>query len=414
MIYVLGGICVLLTVAAVFLWIQKTRLQDIIKFEKEKSARLEAEVSNSKETTLKLESVFKSLAGDVLMQSQESFLKLASERLDRKTTEASGAFSQKVLEIQKLMEPIRATMEKVEKDIRDVEKQRTDQFGRLSEQIIGITQTHELLRKETSNLSQALRKPGVKGSWGELQLRRVVEIAGMNSYCDFEEQVNNATEEGRQRPDLIVRLPNERVVVVDSKAVTEDYLKAIEASDDTIRKTHLDRHAKNLRLRVSDLSRKSYWQQFKKTPEFTVLFVPNEAILYAAVEVDPSLIEDALMEKIVIASPTNLVSLLKAVAYGWQQVELTESAEKVIENTKELYSRINTWMAHFGSVGKNLDQAVKSFNSAVGSLETRVLPSLKRVNELSPANEKLADSPKLIELSAREVAPPTPADEVQI
>ncbi len=246
-----------------------------------------------------------------------------------------------------------------------------------------MTLVSEKLKKEASTLSQALRRPEVRGSWGEIQLKRVVELAGMSAYCDFEEQVSvRDGDKNLLKPDLIVRLPNNRVVVVDSKAVLDAFLDAVETDDAEKKKEALERHAKNLRSRVSNLSLKSYWEQFENSPEFAVLFIPNEALLSAAVEIDRSIIEDALSEKIIIATPTTLVALLKAIAYGWQQNQLTENAQKMVDLTKDFYDRLTPWLRHLSKIGDALEGATKAYNDSIGSLDTKVLPSVRRLKEM--------------------------------
>lgn len=348
----------------------------------EAQKRLTEQEARHRESQAQLEQSFKALAAEALTQSSESFLKLASERLDKKTIEGRAAFDEKVTQFNKLIEPIREALSKVETDLNRVEKDRLAQFSKLSEQLFQVSQSSESLRKEASSLTSALRRPEVRGSWGEIQLRRVVELAGMSSYCDFEEQVTATKEDSLQKPDMIVRLPNERVIIVDSKAVLDAFLDATQAEDSEKKKDALARHARNIRSRVASLAKKSYWEQFEHAPDFCVLFIPNEALLASAVEVDRDLIEDALADRIVIATPTTLVALLKAVAYGWQQNQLTENAQQVIQSAKEFYERISTWSEHMSQVGSKLESAVKSYNSAVGSLESRVLPSARKMNEL--------------------------------
>lgn len=337
-----------------------------------------------------LESRFRALASQALDRNTETFLKLASERLDKKTVEASGVFEKNVAQFQKLIEPLKSTLTKVEEDLSKVEKERTEQFGRISEQLLNVTQSSENLRKEASSLSSALRRPEVRGSWGEIQLKRVVELAGMSSYCDFEEQISVKGAESLQRPDMIVRLPNKRVLIVDAKAVLDAFLDAVQADTPEKKADCLLRHSKNLRSRVSDLSKKSYWEQFEHTPDFAVLFIPNEALLASAVEVDRELIEDALKERIVVATPTTLVALLKAVAYGWQQEQVAENAQKVMFLVKEFYDRLGPWVRYLDDLGTRIEGTVKAYNGAVGSLEGRILPAVRRVRDMAlPSLEEL-------------------------
>lgn len=379
---------------------ERTRIETQLQ---EAQKRLEEQKKTFEESQSKMEQAFKVLANDALAQTSESFLKLASERLDKKTTEASGVLEQKVQSFQQLIEPIRLSMTKVEFDLGRVEKERLAQFSRISEQLMAVSMSSESLRKEASSLTSALRRPEVRGSWGEIQLKRVVELAGMSSYCDFEEQVSAHSEDGLQKPDMIVRLPNNRVIIVDSKAVLDAFLDAVQAETPEKKADALLRHAKNIRSRVSALSKKSYWEQFENAPDFAILFIPNEALLASAVEVDRMIIEDALAEKIVIATPTTLVALLKAVAYGWQQNQLTENAQKVISAAKELYERLGKWTEHLSSVGDKLESATKSYNAAIGSLEARVMPSVRRINELGVGQDQVADLTS-IDLAPRKLA----------
>lgn len=338
------------------------------------------------------QTVFQNLAGKTLHESSEAFLRLAKERLDQKSTEAKGTFDEKISQFQKLVDPIRETLRKVEEDLAKTERVRAEQFGSMTNHLIQVAQSSESVRKEAGLLTSALKRPEVRGSWGELQLRRVVELAGMSRHCDFEEQVNVQTGDGRQRPDLIVHLPNGRDIVVDSKAVLDAFLLALEAETDEKKRIYLESHARNLRTRVQDLAKKAYWEQFEKSPDFAVLFIPNEALLSAAVDVDRSLIEDALDLKIVIATPMTLVALLKAVAYGWHQDKMAQEAKTILTTSAELLSRLKKWLDHLGGVGAALEKATDSYNKAVSSLESRVMPSARRIEELTAAqfsqNEK--------------------------
>ncbi|MBX9766738.1 MAG: DNA recombination protein RmuC, partial [Bdellovibrionales bacterium] len=331
------------------------------------------------------QTVFQNLAGKTLHESSEAFLRLAKERLDQKSTEAKGTFDEKIHQFQKLVDPIRETLKKVEEDLVRTERVRTEQFGAMTNHLIQVAQSSESVRKEAGLLTSALKRPEVRGSWGELQLRRVVELAGMSRHCDFEEQVSVQTGDGRQRPDLIVHLPNGRDIVVDSKAVLDSFLLALEAETEEKKRGYLESHARNLRIRVQDLAKKAYWEQFEKSPDFAVLFIPNEALLSAAVDVDRSLIEDALDLKIVIATPMTLVALLKAVAYGWHQDKMAQEAKTILATSAELLSRLKKWLDHLGGVGAALEKATDSYNKAVSSLESRVMPSARRIEELTAA-----------------------------
>lgn len=367
--------------------------------------RLEVQKHDFDESLKTIQDRFQSVSGQVLKAQSEDFLRLASERLDKKTVEGTAAFDQKVQSFQQLIEPIRQTLQRVEGDLKSVEVERSAQFGQMREHLLQVSQQSESLRREAQQLGTALRRPEVRGSWGEIQLRRVVELAGMSPYCDFEEQVTTRSEDKLLKPDMVVRLPNERVIIVDSKAVFDAFMDATQTDVPEKKQEALLRHAKNLRTRVLDLSRKSYWEQFENTPDFCVLFIPNEALLSAAVEVDRDLIEDALKEKIIIATPTTLVALLKAVAFGWQQNQMAENAQKIITSAHELYERVATWVDHFGKVGERLQSAVKSYNDSVGSLESRVLPSVRRMQDLGLKPGKEIEMLEPVDFQPRTVAP---------
>ncbi|MFK8137179.1 MAG: DNA recombination protein RmuC [Bdellovibrionales bacterium] len=369
--------------------------------EKEKSFSRERESLAKNHEELKAQ--FRSLASEVLDQSNREFLQLATERLDKKSMEHQHKLDEKSQSFEGLVKPIKEVINKLEGDIKSVEKERSEQFVMISEQLKAVSSASDSLRKETNSLSSALRKPEVRGSWGELQLRRVVELAGMSAYCDFEEQVSVKKDDALQKPDLIVHLPNQRVIVIDSKAVLDAFLDAIEADDPITKKQALERHAKNLRARVKELSRKSYWDQFENAPDFVVLFVPNEALLYAAVEVDRDLLEDAFLDKIIVATPTTLVTLLKTVAYGWQQEQVAANAQKVIKAAKELYERVSIWMRKLNDHGVKLNSAVKSYNESVGSLQNRVVPSARRLQELGLSEMDELVEPESLDQVAREL-----------
>ncbi len=352
-----------------------------------------------------IEQTFKILASETLQTQSENFLRLAEERLDKKTIEAKGTFNEKVLEITKILAPVKESIQKLESGMEKVEKHRSEQFGRISEQLINVAATSEKLKLEASSLTKALRRPEVRGSWGEIQLKRVVELAGMSAYCDFEEQVAVRDQnKNLQKPDLVVKLPNGQCVIVDSKAVLDAFLDAVESDNPQLKQEALVRHSRNLRSRVADLSRKSYWEQFEGSAEFVILFVPNEALLAAAVENDKMLIEDALKEKVVIATPTTLVALLKAIYYGWQQNKVAENAQVVIQSAKEFYDRLVPWLKHLGKVGSSLESAVKSYNESMGSLDSRVLPTARKLRELGLSDREELPEVMQPDLRVREIS----------
>jgi DNA recombination protein RmuC len=406
----------------IFYWLKASRLSMTLEFQtqtlKEKEQQIlskEQQIVDSREEQKSMknavENTFKALAQDTLALQTESFLKLAAERLDRKTVEAKGVLDEKTALFHKLVEPIEKTLTQVRSEISDFEKKRVEQFGQISEQLRNVVQSSEGLQKEAHSLSTALRRPEVRGNWGEMQLKRVVEMAGMSSHCDFEEQVSVKTENSSLRPDMVIHLPNKRVLAVDSKAVLTAFLESLETESPEQKKVLRLKHAQNIRSHVKLLARKDYWDQFENSPDFLVLFIPNESFLDAALEVDRELFENAWEQKIILATPTTLIALLKAVAYGWQQSEMTENAVRVIESAKEFYDRLLPWLSHLEKVGVKLNDSVGAYNAAVGSLEARVLPSARRLKDLGLLPKSDADAPSQIDTIARVVASQEPEAE---
>lgn len=359
-----------------------------------------------------LADAFKALASDALKSSNTSFLELAKTQLEKFQESAKDDLGKRQTAIDEMVKPVRESLGKVDAKLQEIEKSRIDAYSSLTQQVKSLAETQKDLRGETANLVKALRRPQARGRWGEIQLRRVVEMAGMLEHCDFVEQVSTDTDAGRLRPDMIVKLPGRKSIVVDSKAPLDAYLDAVETSDDTIRAAKFKDHARQVRTHIASLGRKSYFEQFDFTPEFVVLFLPGEVFFSAALENDPELIELGVSQNVIIATPTTLIALLRAVAYGWRQEVLAENAKAISELGQELYKRLSDLGEHIQKLGKGLTAAVNSYNSAVGTLESRVLVSARRFKELGVAGGAEIEGVKQIETSSRLLQSPEllPAD----
>jgi len=372
----------------------------------ELETRLELEQKNAEGKLSDLEATFSSLSTKALHSNNQSFIQLAEQTLKRLHTEAKGDLDQKGKAVEDLIKPIKAALEKTEQQIHSIEKDRKEAYGSLRQYLDSMVKTQEMLQGETRNLVQALRRPEVRGQWGELTLKRLAELAGMVQHCDFFEQ--ETTSDGALRPDMVVRMPDRREIVVDAKTPLDAYLNAIESSDDAKRKQFMLQHASNVRKRVRELASKSYWNQFRDAPDFVILFIPGDQFLSAALEFDPKLLEDALQQQIVLTTPTSLVALLRAVAYGWRQEALAANADKVREVGVDLYRRLEVFADHLGKLGRNLDGAVGSFNKAVGSFEAKLMPGARKFTELGVEGKNL-ESPTAVEKGLRQ--PVTPEKE---
>lgn len=374
------------------------------------STRLEVEHQNNQEkiqslekSRLQLSETFSALSSQALKNNNEHFLKLASENLKQFQSQAVNEFDKKEKAIENLLNPIKETLSKTEQQIHNIEKERKESYGALHKHLETMAHTQSSLQDETRKLVNALRRPEVRGQWGEMTLKRLAELAGMVEHCDFFEQEQVHTDEGALRPDMIVRMPDGREIVVDVKTPLDAYISAIEAVEDSERQIHLKRHTQNVKQRINELADKAYWDQFKNAPDFVVLFIPGDQFLSAALDQEPAILENALARQVILATPTSFVALLRAVGYGWRQEQLAENAEHIKTVGEELFGRLQTFTEHLQKLGKSLDNGMKHYNSAVGSFDSRVLPSARKFNEMGISADKKIKQPSQVETAVRQI-----------
>jgi len=374
-------------------------LQQITRLE----TRLSFEETTIDQQQQMLKQTFSSLSSEALKSNNQMFIDLAQESLKRFHLQAKGDLEQKEKSIENLVKPIREALNKTEQQIMAMEKERKEAYGSLHKHLETLSQTQLQLHDQTRNLVQALRRPEVRGQWGEITLKRLVELAGMVEHCDFYVQENTGTDAGYIRPDMIIRMPTGREIVVDVKTPLDAYLSSVESKTDDEKQNFLTQHVKNVRNRIRELSSKNYWQQFSRSPDFAVLFIPGDQFLNSALDLDRDLLEFALSKKIILATPTSMVALMRAIAFGWRQEQLTENAELIRSAGEDLYNRLATFSDHLGKLGRSLDSSVANYNKAVGSFDAKLVPGAKKLADMGINSGKEIDRPEQIEKAIREI-----------
>jgi DNA recombination protein RmuC len=381
----------------------RVRLEAGTRQETERAAFLE-------QSDARLRASFDSLAGETLRANSELFLRLAHEALGRDQALAQGNLKERETAIAQLIEPLRTALDRTEQQTHALERERQEAYTALRTQIDSLASGQTQLQRETRNLVTALRRPEVRGRWGELTLRRLVELAGLSEHCDFTEQLHLFGQEGALRPDLVVHMPDSRDLVVDVKTPLDAYLEALEAPSDELKQQALKKHAQQVETRIRQLASKAYWAQFEHSPEFAVLFLPGDQFLSAALAERPELLENALKQGVIIATPSTLIALLKTVAHGWRQTAVAENAVLIRELGQELYRRLGSFTGHLERLGSRLGAAVDAYNSAVGSLERQVLPQARRFPDLGVTTDAALPELGAIEQPLRPVAAAEPSD----
>ncbi|MFZ9682091.1 MAG: DNA recombination protein RmuC [Cephaloticoccus sp.] len=367
-------------------------------------ARLETALTAEKEAHTRLVTEFKALSAEALSRNNDEFLKLARESFAKLHQQSADDLGKRQQAIDSLIKPLNDSLQNVNTKIGEIEKARADAYGRLSEQLQSLGTAQNQLQAEAAKLTTALRSTTTAGTWGELQLRRVVELSGMSRYCDFDEQSSVTADERRFRPDVVVRLPGGQKIVIDAKAPNDAYREAANAADETVRAERLAAHAAKVRGHIDALGAKNYWEQFQPSPEFVVLFLPGDQFLSGALQSDPTLIDRAIAKKVLLATPATLIALLKAAAYGWRQEDVSRNAQLIADLGRQLYDRAATFADHLDKVGRGLETANKAYNSAVGSFESQLLPGARKFSELGAQGTKLLGEPGAVETAPRDVA----------
>lgn len=352
-----------------------------VEYERDQAIKNVAKIEELIVTTQKqLQERFEAMSNDAFYKSQNAFFKIAKETFDQYNISFKTSMEAKTKEVATVVEPLQLSLHKMEKKVEELELIRRGAYEGVFQQISQLTTTHALLHKETAGLTKALREPAVRGRWGEIQLRRVVEVAGMLPYCDYEEQVHVACEDGAIRPDMVVKLPNERVVVIDAKVSLAAYLDAMQCEDVEEKKSKLIEHSRMIRQHVIKLAQKKYWDQFPKTPDFVVLFLHGDCFLVPALEHDVELLEFASSQKVLLATPTSLIALLKVVAYGWQEAKIEQHAKIIVKEAKQWLERSKVFSEHLEDLGKSLDRSLKAHERVKASFTHRLLPSVRRLS----------------------------------